>query len=256
MRSEARVSSAHDVRHRIVVDMLNVPPTEARDRVPKRLQELGRDLGQWLARGACCAPEGAAPECVISGERASTDRVVWEYTLRHCDVRYVRVLRNALGALGLIEDVGLSMVVQQMPPAHEPLPLAVDEGAVADGQFYPPRRSRVPFSIERGMPYRADRARRVLVEFREPIGDEVEHAYAERAGQWARLAAFAYPPSEGGGLESGRCGVAGVMSQVFDEFTYEIIAEVFETSEAAWDTLLNTFAWMPEPLRCRSVLLE
>jgi hypothetical protein len=131
----------------------------------------------------------------------------------------------------------------------------VDSDAVERGTFYAGRRARYPFGLRDDDPVRLDQNRRVLVEYPVSVDESIEDALSKVIVQWEKLAAFGYPVDEAA-LVEGRCGILAVESAVFDEVTYEIAVQTFASAEAAWTPLLNLLAWMPEHVRCASVVIE
>jgi hypothetical protein len=252
MHADALLDTASGVRHE-----WTVTPRGASTAVELTIAEIGRDFADSMARGAFGAIPGARPVCALADQDPTLrgEHVRWRYDVESCDVRYARTLRNCLFAVEQIEELQMTLRAVQSRPTTASLGLTVDAEAVERGDFYSRRLASYPFEVRDEDTLRADKNRRVLVEYPVALDDAVEAALADVVARWRRIAEFGYPSSEAA-LTGGDCGILGIQGAVFDEMTYEITTEAFASSEAAWTSLLGLLAWMPESLRGSAVIIE
>jgi hypothetical protein len=209
-----------------------------------------------MDRGAFRVPLRLPSRCIVEADasRVAGAGVTWRYELTACDLRYARVLRNNLYAFEQLEEVSLSVQVEQSPRATSRYLLAVDEAAVEREEFYPAAPTKLPFAYETEDSDRGDKGRRVVLEFASPIDGTLEAEIVALLRLWERVVGQGYPSSEEA-LRAGEYGVMGISGGVFDEFSYEIGVEIFWSPEAAWYPLLKLLAAMAPERRCTRVTL-
>jgi hypothetical protein len=83
----------------------------------------------------------------------------------------------------------------------------------------------------------------VVIDFSDTIADHSADMMSNLAKAWGAIAFSGFPVTEAD-LLNGRASIANVEARNSDWQIFEVVVDIFDGSEAGWNPLLNTFAWV------------
>lgn len=248
------LSTKEPARLRIAFSFEGAPPQEA-------VQALGDAVRAFVAVGAhagYATPIGTSVPSSLEllGMDVSRAAGPWfELRARGLDFRAFSILRNLCTRISAkVHPITSIAVHGQGDGAETVTNIPIAEWGT-EHQAYPAVAEQLSFPIERGDPLDYHKTRRALVEFGRAVEAGVFGALIERVREWMALA-------EGGGFSPPvkPADLAAVWEDSivpFDAFSVEVAMRLFESSEFAWNVLLNlveAFSLTVEPVA--SVTIE